>query len=69
MSSLCVRCFVALSILSGLAGCSGSGGSVDSVAVTGTVTFKGAPLEGATVTFSPQEQGKRAAFGDRKSVV
>ena len=32
-------------------GCGGSSGRPDLVAVQGTVTFKGSPVEGATVTF------------------
>jgi len=33
------------------------------VPVTGTVTFKGQPLEGATVAFSPKTTGLRSAIG------
>lgn len=65
-------CLAAVSVL-WFSGC-GSGsdpGRTDTVAVTGTVTYQGAPVEGATVTFQPQSpatvpgQGttQPAAFG------
>jgi len=66
MRSSIVRLVAAAYLLVGLVGCSGSS-SVDSVAVTGTVTFKGAPIEGATVSFTPQGPGLRAAFGTTDS--
>ncbi len=46
-----------------LSGCSGSSGSLKTVAVTGTVTLKGQPVEGAMVSFVPQSPDARAAFG------
>jgi len=50
----------------GLLGCGGSGGGgedrPDTYAISGTVTFNGAPIEGASVTFVPVEtEGKSAA--------
>lgn len=67
MGSSIARFVAAACVLGGLAGCSGSGGSANCVAVTGTVTYKGVPVEGATVSFTPQAQGVRAAFGTTDS--
>ena len=67
MGSSIARFFAAVCVLGGLAGCSGSSGSVGCVAVSGTVTFKGAPVDGANVTFTPQGTGLRAAFGTTDS--
>jgi hypothetical protein len=55
-----------LLLVLGLAGCSSR--PVDpnrpkTVPVSGTVTYKGAPVEGATVTFFAQGGGKRGAVG------
>lgn len=72
MRSMCYLVVgLSLLMLSGVAGC-GSGGGVASakrektVPVSGVVMFNNAPLEGATVTFSPSPgagtKGK-AAFG------
>jgi hypothetical protein len=63
MRTSIVRLVAAACLLVGLVGCSGAGGSLNSVAVTGTVTRGGKPVEGANVTFVPQGQGARAAFG------
>ncbi|MCY2995400.1 MAG: carboxypeptidase-like regulatory domain-containing protein [Planctomycetota bacterium] len=60
----CIALFAAVTgLVVSLSGCSGSGGSLKTVAVTGTVTLKGQPVEGATVSFSPQSPDARAAFG------
>jgi hypothetical protein len=63
MRSSIVRFVAAACLLVGLVGCSGGGGSLNSAAVTGTVTRGGKPVEGAMVSFVPQGQGARAAFG------
>jgi len=50
----------------GLAGCSGDGGPANRLPtkkVAVTVNYKGAPLEGATVTFVPQTAGAPPAVG------
>ena len=44
-------------------GCSGETKLKGTVGVSGTVTQKGAPLAGATVTFAPTATGARAASG------
>jgi len=44
-----------------LAGC--GGGELDVVPATGTVTLDGQPVEGATVTFVPQDADGRTATG------
>lgn len=68
MNSMMVRNFLAVGLLSATAwtlGC-GQGSSVDhptTYPVTGTVTYEGAPVEGATVTFRPTT-GNQAAFGN-----
>lgn len=46
-----------------LSGCGGGGSGVSTVPVTGVVTLDGSPLPGATVSFSPQGGGGRAAVG------
>lgn len=47
-----------------LVGCGGASGRPDLYKVTGTVTFKGAPVEGANVTFSPTSaEASRSAAG------
>jgi hypothetical protein len=53
-----------LAALLPLAGCTG-GDKLPTVPVTGTVTYNGAPLEGATVSFLPKDQseGARGASG------
>ncbi|MDR0611869.1 MAG: carboxypeptidase-like regulatory domain-containing protein [Planctomycetaceae bacterium] len=48
-----VFCFAAVSLM----GCSESN-IIDTEAVTGTVTFNGQPLEGASVSFSPKVSGQ-----------
>lgn len=45
------------------AGCGGSSHGVALAPVTGTVTYKGAPVGGATVTFTPAAQGVRSGSG------
>lgn len=53
---------VALGILV-LAGCSSGGSKLNTVPVKGRVTLDGAPLPGATVTFSPKTPEGRTAAG------
>ncbi len=45
-----------------IVGCSGNANKVKTVAVSGTVTYKGQPVEGAIVTFNPTDSknGKTA---------
>lgn len=50
-------CLTALLAMSGCGGAS----SIGAVPVTGTVTLDGQPVEGAAVTFAPQEKGRAAA--------
>lgn len=53
-----VVCFIALAHASFFIGC-GSSTSVDGVVPTsGTVTYQGTPVEGASVTFSPEMSGR-----------
>ncbi len=60
--SLAVLVSVAVAV--SLAGCSGPADSGPArVAVSGTVTYNGSPVEGASVTFSPQDKGGLAAAG------
>ena len=45
-----------------LAGC--GDGKLKTIKVTGTITFDGAPLEGATINFSPKNEGQgHPAYG------
>jgi hypothetical protein len=60
-----VRFVVAATILVGVVGCGTSG--PDTQAVQGTVTIDGAPLEGATVYFSPTGSGGAPAAGQTGS--
>lgn len=53
---------VGLGALLTLVGC-GSGKNIGAVKATGTVTFDGKPLEGATVSFIPEGEGGRNASG------
>jgi hypothetical protein len=49
-----------------LAGCGGASGAADRpevLPVSGTVTYAGQPMAGATVTFKPEEAGQPSAFG------
>jgi hypothetical protein len=55
--SLLVAIFTAIALI---AGC--GDGRLRTIVVTGTVTFDGEPLEGASVTFTPQSEG-HPAFG------
>ena len=58
--SLAVRCALPLLVSSLLvAGCSGSKGPATSP-VSGTVTYKSAPVDGATVVFAPPAGGRPA---------
>ncbi len=50
-------------ICTGLLGCGAGTGLKGTCPVTGTVTQKGAPLAGTTVTFVPSTQGARASLG------
>ena len=53
---------VACLLLLALPGCGGSG--LDTVPVTGRVTYQGAPLASGTITFAPEEpKVGRAAWG------
>ena len=45
------------------AGCGSGGGSVVTYPVTGKLTLNGAPVAGATVTFSPEQPGIPTAMG------
>lgn len=56
----CLACFIALLILTG---CGPGGGSVPTYPVSGKVTLNGAPVAGATVTFSPEQSGIPTAMG------
>jgi hypothetical protein len=56
---LCLLCLA----LAAVAGCPSGGTGVDTVAVTGTVTLDGNPVEGANVTFAPKAKDGRAAAG------
>ncbi len=58
-SWLCLLCL----LLAAFAGCPGSGTGVDTVAVTGTVTLDGQPVEGANVAFAPKSADGKAAAG------
>ncbi|MEN6492778.1 MAG: carboxypeptidase-like regulatory domain-containing protein [Thermoguttaceae bacterium] len=52
----------ALMMLATLAlGCSGGGPDIGTVKASGTVTYKGAPVEGAQVAFLPDGSGRAAA--------
>lgn len=42
-------------------GCSGGGPDIGAVKASGTVTYKGAPVEGAQVAFLPDGSGRAAA--------
>jgi len=52
----------ALLLVASAIGC-GSGETLPTVPVTGTVTYQGKPLEGATVTFSTTAESGRPASG------
>jgi len=47
-----------------IAGCGGGGKKLSTIEVTGTVTYNGAPLSGASVTFAPVSEGQgNPAYG------
>lgn len=48
-------------LLALLAGCNGGDAGPETIPVTGVVTFKGAPVVGATLTFFADGQGTNAA--------
>jgi len=52
-----------LLIVLGIVGCGDGAPSVKTVPVSGTVTYNGNPIEGATVTFMQQAEGIRPAGG------
>jgi hypothetical protein len=55
---------VGLGLLFGLLlGCNADSSSLGTVAVSGTVTLKGSPVEGAAVTFVPTGTGGQSATG------
>ena len=60
-----LRGSVCLALLACLVGCPGGGGAdrPETVPVTGTVTYNGSAVEGATVTFSPTASGGTASIG------
>lgn len=58
-SWLCLLCL----LLAAFAGCPGGGTGVDTVAVTGTVTLDGQPVQGANVAFAPKSADGKAAAG------
>src|SRR5215469_10609192 len=60
-SKFSLFCALASSLL--LCGCSGGGSSLKTVPVKGKVTYKGAPLAGASVSFLNQDPAGRAAGG------
>lgn len=66
MKKLITACFAVPALLSLVlvSGCGPStAGQLPTNKVTGTVTMNGAPVPGATVTFSPTEKGIPAAIG------
>lgn len=65
MSRLMFRGGSCLAVLACLVGCSGGshGDRPKTVPVTGTVTHKGSPVEGAAVTFSPSSKSGSASIG------
>jgi hypothetical protein len=70
MASLKYAPLVVCSVLLPIVGCGpggvGSGDQQDVYPVTGKITMNGAPVAGATVTFSPQ-QGQPVAYGRTNS--
>ncbi len=59
-----VGCAVCLAFLIGFSGCAPAGADhPDTASVTGTVTYNGEAVEGATVSFSPAEAGGQGAIG------
>jgi len=56
-------CLLVLTGLSVLIGCGRQAGVEGVIKVTGTVTYQGKPVDGASVTFSPDSATGRAASG------
>jgi hypothetical protein len=55
---------VCVVMVAGLVGCGAGGGTdVGAVAVSGTVTYNGSPVEGATVVFAPTGTDGKSAAG------
>ncbi len=63
MSRICLGLICAMGLLVATGCPGGNTSNLNTVKVSGTVTLDGAPLPGATVTFSPKSDGVRAAFG------
>jgi len=56
-------CLLCLVTLAGLVGCPRGKPGLKTVAVTGTVTLDGQPVDGASVAFSPKAPDGKAAVG------
>lgn len=54
-------CILIVTVLCAGVGCGGPEGLKGLVPVTGTVTYQGAPVEGANVAFAPDGDGKAAS--------
>ena len=63
MMRSCFALALVMLVSVGVLGCGAKGGLEGTVPVTGTLKQKGAPLEGATVTFVAVTKGVRAASG------
>lgn len=62
MTRQTIGCGLALFAMLAIAGCSGGGaGGASLYPVKGKITYKGAPVAGATVTFIPSGQGQPAS--------
>lgn len=57
------KALIGLFVAATMVGCSGDSGHVKTAACTGTVTYKGAPVEGAIVTFNPSDKSLKPAVG------
>jgi len=53
---------VCVVMVAGLVGCDGGGGA-GTVAISGTVTYNGSPVEGASVVFAPTDSSGKTAAG------